>query len=56
MNTFAITNPGLLRENNRDHNVSVNFNGSSVLLAVADGMGGEAGGGLDNIAIVGLKS
>jgi protein phosphatase len=46
MKTFAITHPGLLREDNEDRCLSVELNGDSVLLAVADGMGGEAGGGL----------
>ena len=46
MKTFAITHPGLLREDNEDRCLSVELDGGSVLLAVADGMGGEAGGGL----------
>ena len=56
MKTFAITHPGLVREDNEDRCLSVELDGGSVLLAVADGMGGEAGGGRDNIAIVGLES
>jgi protein phosphatase len=46
MNTFAITHTGLVREDNEDRYLSVELDGGSVLLAVADGMGGEAGGGL----------
>jgi protein phosphatase len=46
MNTFAITHTGLVREDNEDRYLSVELDGGSVLLAVADGMGGEASGGL----------
>jgi protein phosphatase len=46
MKTFAITHTGLVREDNEDRYLSVELDGGSVLLAVADGMGGEAGGGL----------
>jgi serine/threonine protein phosphatase PrpC len=55
MKTFAITHPGLARENNEDRCLSMELDGGPVLLALADGMGGEARGGLDNIAIVGLQ-
>ncbi len=53
MKTFAITHPGLVREDNEDRCLSVELDGGSVLLAVADGMGGEAGDGPYNTAIVG---
>ncbi len=44
MDTFAITHIGLKRERNEDRYLVKEFSDGSILLAVADGMGGEAAG------------
>jgi len=44
LKTFAITHTGLVRTENEDRYLVKNIHGSSVLLAVADGMGGEVAG------------
>ncbi len=44
MKTFAYTHIGLVRKNNEDRYLVKEIENGSVLLAVADGMGGEAGG------------
>ncbi|MBI4766672.1 MAG: serine/threonine-protein phosphatase [Deltaproteobacteria bacterium] len=46
MEPFAISHPGLKREENQDRLVVREFDKQTLLMAVADGMGGEAGGGL----------
>ena len=46
METYAMTHPGLIRKENQDRYFIREFEDQTVLLAVADGMGGEAGGGL----------
>ncbi len=40
----SVTNLGLIRTNNEDRFLTKTFGNSSVLLALADGMGGHAGG------------
>lgn len=46
METFAITHQGLIRRENQDRYLIREFEDQVLLMAVADGMGGEAGGGL----------
>jgi PPM family protein phosphatase len=46
METYAKTHQGLIRKENQDRYFVREFEDRSILLAVADGMGGEAGGGL----------
>lgn len=46
METYALTNQGLERKENQDRYFVREFEDRTILLAVADGMGGEAGGGL----------
>jgi protein phosphatase len=46
MEPFALTHQGLKREENQDRFVVREFDKQTLLMAVADGMGGEAGGGL----------
>ena len=46
METFAVTHQGLKKGENQDRFFLRKFNDRSILMAVADGMGGEAGGGL----------
>ena len=46
METFAITHQGLIRRENQDRYLFREFEDQVLLMAVADGMGGEAGGGL----------
>lgn len=46
METFAITHQGLKRRENQDRYFIREFEDHVFLMAVADGMGGEAGGGL----------
>lgn len=45
MKTFALTHRGVVRERNEDRYVVRETEDGSMLLAVADGMGGAAGGG-----------
>ena len=45
METYAISHPGLKRKENQDRYFIREFEDRTILLAVADGMGGEAGGG-----------
>jgi len=44
MKTFAVTHQGLAKHENQDVYLVKNFENGSLLLAVADGLGGEAGG------------
>lgn len=44
MKSFAVTHVGLTRENNQDRFLSKQLSDNSILLAVADGMGGHSGG------------
>lgn len=44
MEIYAVTHPGLKRRENQDRYLVRKFDTRSLLLAVADGMGGEAGG------------
>lgn len=44
METFGLTHAGWVRKNNEDRFLVRELSANSVLLAVADGMGGEAGG------------
>lgn len=46
METYALTHQGLERKENQDRFFVREFEDRAILLAVADGMGGEAGGGL----------
>ncbi len=46
METYAITHQGLIRKENQDRYFVREFEDQTILTAVADGMGGEAGGGL----------
>jgi PPM family protein phosphatase len=46
MKTYAISHQGLKRKENQDRYFVREFEDRTILLAVADGMGGEAGGGL----------
>jgi serine/threonine protein phosphatase PrpC len=46
MESFAITHPGLKRRENQDRYFIRGLDNQTFLMAVADGMGGEAGGGL----------
>jgi PPM family protein phosphatase len=46
METYAISHQGLKRKENQDRYFIREFEDRTILLAVADGMGGEAGGGL----------
>ena len=46
METYTISHPGLIRKENQDRYFIRESEDQTVLLAVADGMGGEAGGGL----------
>ena len=45
MKTFASTHTGIVRKKNEDRYLIKEITGDSILLAVADGMGGEAAGG-----------
>jgi PPM family protein phosphatase len=46
METYALTHQGLIRKENQDRYILREFEDQTILMAVADGMGGEAGGGL----------
>jgi serine/threonine protein phosphatase PrpC len=46
METYAVTHQGLIRQENQDRYFLREFEDQTILMAVADGMGGEAGGGL----------
>ena len=46
MITASCTHKGYRRENNEDSHLVRRFSNDECLLAVADGMGGEVGGGL----------
>lgn len=46
METYALTHQGLRRKENQDRYFLREFEDRTILMAVADGMGGEAGGGL----------
>ncbi len=46
MEAYAITNRGWIRRENQDRYFIREWEGQGLLVAVADGMGGEAGGGL----------
>ena len=46
MESYTITHRGLKRKENQDRFFIREWNDQTILLAVADGMGGEAGGGL----------
>ncbi|MBI5604368.1 MAG: serine/threonine-protein phosphatase [Deltaproteobacteria bacterium] len=46
METYAITHRGLKRKENQDRFFIREWDDQTILVAVADGMGGEAGGGL----------
>ncbi len=46
METYSLTNQGLERKENQDRYFVREFEDRTILLDVADGMGGEAGGGL----------
>lgn len=56
MESYAITHQGLIRKENQDRYFIRELNNQTFLTAVADGMGGEAGGGLAaQIAIEAFK-
>ena len=44
MRTFALTHTGLVRKKNEDRHLVKKISDDSILLAVADGMGGEVAG------------
>ena len=46
MEIYALTHQGLIRKENQDRYFIREFEDQTILMAVADGMGGEAGGGL----------
>jgi PPM family protein phosphatase len=46
METYSLTHQGLERKENQDRYFVREFEDQTILLVVADGMGGEAGGGL----------
>jgi protein phosphatase len=56
METYAVTHRGLIRKENQDRYFLREFEDQTILMAVADGMGGEAGGGLAaQMAVEALK-